>query len=405
MATSRVIPDRIAIFLLLLLTLFPGASGAAAPSATTTVYLFWAQGCPHCEREIAYMKRLEAADPQVRVRYFEITRDARNRALLFDVARQLGIQQVSVPFTVIGDEAVVGYLSDEVTGAALRQRAQACAATGCPDPVAALLGGTAAPTAGHAAEAGALSAILRLPLVGEVSVRNLSLPALTLILGALDGFNPCAMWTLIFLIGLLVGLKDKKRMWALGGAFIAGSAAVYFLFMAAWLSLLLFLGMVVWVRLGIGVVALAGGYWYVREYLVNRENVCPVTAPEHRRRVFERLRALASEQSFLLALAGILLLAFAVNLVELLCSAGIPAVYTQVLAMSNLPRWQHYAYLALYIFVFMLDDLIVFLAAMTTLQATGLTTRYARYSHLIGGVVLLAIGAVMLLRPEWLMFG
>ena len=95
----------------------------------------------------------------------------------------------------------------------------------------------------------------------------------------------------------------------------------------------------------------------------------------------------------------------AVTLVELLCSAGIPAVYTQVLALSHLPVWQYYAYLWLYILVFMLDDLFVFVVAMKTLQITGVTTRYTRFSHLAGGAVLLAVGALLLLRPEWLMFG
>ena len=80
-------------------------------------------------------------------------------------------------------------------------------------------------------------------------------------------------------------------------------------------------------------------------------------------------------------------------------------MYTQVLALSHLPVWQYYAYLSLYILVFMLDDLIVFVVAMRTLQVTGVTTRYTRFSHLAGGVVLFAIGALLLLRPEWLMFG
>lgn len=132
---------------------------------------------------------------------------------------------------------------------------------------------------------------------------------------------------------------------------------------------------------------------------------CNVTAPQARRRVFESLRKLATESRFWLALAGIVALAFAVNLVELLCSAGIPAVYTQVLALSHLPVWQYYAYLWLYILVFMLDDLFVFVVAMKTLQITGVTTRYTRFSHLAGGAVLLAVGALLLLRPEWLMFG
>lgn len=194
-------------------------------------------------------------------------------------------------------------------------------------------------------------------------------------------------------------------MWTLGAAFIAGSAGVYFLFMAAWLNFLLVIGAVVWVRAGVALVALGAGYYYLREYFRNPEAVCKVTAPQARKRVLESLKRLALESRFWLALLGIVALAFAVNLVELLCSAGIPAVYTQVLALNDLPVWQYYAYLALYILVFMLDDLFVFFVAMKTLQITGMTTRYSRFSHLAGGVVLFAIGALLLLRPEWLMFG
>jgi hypothetical protein len=213
------------------------------------------------------------------------------------------------------------------------------------------------------------------------------------------------MWVLLFLIGLLLGMQDRVRMWVLGTAFIAGSALVYFLFMAAWLNFLLFIGAVTWVRAAVGLVALAGGFYYLREYFQNPDAACTFTAPQARRRVLENLRRLATEERFWLALLGILALAFAVNLVELLCSAGLPAVYTQVLALSDIPVWQYYAYLSLYILVFMLDDLFVFVVAMKTLQITGVTTRYTHFSHLAGGVVLLAIGALLLLRPEWLMFG
>jgi len=121
--------------------------------------------------------------------------------------------------------------------------------------------------------------------------------------------------------------------------------------------------------------------------------------------VFQRLRAVAQERNFLVAFLGILALAFLVNLVELICSAGIPVIYTQILTMSGVPTWQYYAYLLLYILVFMADDLLVFFTAMTTLRITGLTTKYSRYSHLLGGFILVIIGALMLLRPEWLMFG
>ena len=415
MDTPRAVMCRAARMLALALLVLTACVTGAAAAERVDVYLFWAIGCPHCERAIAFLKRVESVEPRVRVHYLEITRDAANRRAFTSVAERLALEEPAVPLTLVGDSSMVGYATDETSGAELMREIAYCMASGCPDTVAATLGsvavgpgpldapGTQAPDARSARRM--IPPAISVPLLGEIRTADLSLPVLTVVLGALDGFNPCAMWVLVFLIGLLVGMQDRVRMWVLGAAFIAGSAAVYFLFMAAWLNFLLFLGAVVWVRAAVALVALGGGFYYLREYFRNPDAACKVTAPETRRRVFESLRRLALESRFWVALAGIVALAFAVNLVELLCSAGIPAVYTQVLALSRLPAWQYYGYLALYILVFMLDDLIVFVVAMNTLQITGMTTRYSRFSHLAGGGVLLAIGALLLLRPEWLMFG
>lgn len=375
-------------------------AAAAQPPERVDVVLFWAIGCPHCERAIDFLERQEAAEPRLRVRYLEVSRDAANRAAFGDVVRRLSIDDPGVPLALVGDAYVVGYRNDETTGAQLKRLIDGCLASACPDPLGQPFGAEGAQPAVRT-----LPPSISVPFIGEVRTTDLSLPVLTVVLGALDGFNPCARWVLVFLIGLLVGMKDRFRMWTLGAAFIAGSALVYFLFMAAWLNFLLFMGAVVWIRAAVGAVALGGGFYYLREYFRNPEAACPVTAPQVRRRVFERLRKLATESRFLVALAGIAALAFAVNLVELICSAGIPAVFTQVLALSSLPVWQYYAYLGLYILVFMLDDLFVFVVAMKTLQIAGVTGAYSRFSHLAGGLVLFAIGALLLLRPQWLMFG
>jgi hypothetical protein len=245
---------------------------------------------------------------------------------------------------------------------------------------------------------------VRLPLIGEVRTAHLSLPALTALLAAADGFNPCAMWVLVFLLGLLAGMKDRARMWLLGIAFVAASAFVYLLILGAWLNVLLLASAVSFVRLTIGLVALAGGGYYLKEFMTNADMKCEVTASERRRRILERLKALAQEPGLAPALAGIVLLAFAVNVVEFLCSAGIPAVFAQVLALSDLAPWGYFGYLVLYVAVFMLDDLVVLVVALKTLEVTGLTTRYARWSNAVGGAALLAIGALLILRPEWLAF-
>jgi hypothetical protein len=68
------------------------------------------------------------------------------------------------------------------------------------------------------------------------------------------------------------------------------------------------------------------------------------------------------------------LLAAAVNLVELMCSAGLPAIFTRVLTMSSLSSWSYYLYLLWYIIIFMLDDMVVFVVADG--ESTGLRGQF-----------------------------
>lgn len=384
---------------------------AGSRNLPVELYVFWRAGCPHCSRAMAFLERLAKTDPSMRLHALEVSEHTDALRLFIETATYFGIERTAVPLIVVGDKVFVGYLDDSTTGAAIRAAAAGCRRSGCEDVIASLI--EAAPTTLEQPgkepttkqQSGRIPETLDVPVIGTVSTKALSLPLLTILLGAIDGFNPCAMWVLVFLIGLLLGMKDHKRMWALGGAFLVASAAVYFVFMAAWLNLLLLLGAMLWIRIAVGLVAVGGGAYYLREYVLRAEDVCKVTSPTQRRKIMERFRRIAYREKFLLALGGIIVLAFAVNLIELLCSAGIPAVYTQILAMSEMPRWTYYLYLLLYIAVFLLDDVFVFVTAMVTLQATGMTTRYARYSHLIGGLLLITIGVLLLLRPEWLTFG
>ncbi len=408
---SRPVLVFLLFFLLAACFTAPARAAAEAPgpfARQVDVYFFWRTGCPHCEREQAFLARLQRAHPAVRVHVYNVWEERAARQLIQRVGAVLGADASAVPLTVVGGQAFSGYLSDATTGRDIELRVLECLAQDCADPVAALLAaGVDAGGAGEGARPPARARLpaLELPVFGTVATEHLSLPVLTVLLAALDGFNPCAMWTLLMLLGILVGVQDRRRRWVLGGTFIAASALVYFLFMAAWLNLFLFLGMVLWVRIAVGGLALAGGVHYLRQFALRRDTVCEVTGAPRRRQVLDRLRALVQRQGYAWALAGIVALAFAVNLIELLCSAGIPAVYTRVLTLSALPAWQYYAYLLLYIAVFMLDDLLVFFVTLKTLEMAGLGTRYARASHLVGGLVLLGLGALLLLRPEWLVFG
>jgi len=395
----------------LLFLIIPPRGVFAQEDSTTVdesvnIYFFWGVGCPHCEKEKEYLKELKKNYPQVNVLDFEVWNNKENLDLMTQFAKTLGVDVRGVPFTVVGDHHIEGWLSDEYTGRQLEEAVSCALAKGCQD-----LGKGLITQEGQDEDGKKNSDIvgipekMDLPLIGEIETKDFSLPLLTILLGFVDGFNPCAMWTLVFLIGLLLGLKDRKRMWVLGIVFIFTSAFVYFLFMAAWLNFILFIGMVNWVRMLIGLVALLGGGYSLREFWVNKNGSCKVTNKGNRKEVFEKLKMITKKKSFWLAIGGIILLAFAVNLVEAICSAGIPAVYTQILSLNNLSTLEYYLYILLYIFFFMLDDLIVFFVAMTTLRMTGANSKYSRLSSLIGGVLMVLVGLLLIFKPEWLMFG
>jgi thiol-disulfide isomerase/thioredoxin len=391
------------LFLCLLL-IFSGLFFLAKPvlAQQTLLHFFWANGCPHCVKEKIFLENLVQKYPQIVVKDYEITSNRKNLELLQKTGQELKVQVAGVPFTVVGEKYVAGYFNDETTGKEIEEAVNCAMETRCRDVVS---GVSAREEASDVKVDRRLWPKISLPLVGGIETKGFSLPVLTFVIALLDGFNPCAMWALVFLIGLLLGLPDKKRMWLLGSIFIITSALVYFLFLAAWLNLFLFLGFVVWVRVLIGAVAIGAGSYYLRDFWKNKNGACPVTGHKKRQVIFEKLRLVAQQQSLWLALGGIILLAVAVNMVELVCSAGLPAVYTKILSLANLPAWQYYLYLLFYIFIFMLDDLIVFFAAMITLQVTGLQGKYARYSHLVGGGLMLLVGLLLLFKPEWLMFG
>lgn len=407
------VPMRRSVVLVLiwlaLLTFAHRHVDAAQPAASTDpvdVYVFWREGCPHCERALAWFATIEASHASdLRVNRIEIGRDPAMRELLLDVVREYRLDRAAVPLVLVGPTAFIGFLDADSSGREIEDAIGVCRIARCPDPLAGKLGGKPAVPAvlpGRAAESHPVPARVRVPFFGDIETQGVSLVALTVMLAAADGFNPCAMWTLVFLLGLIGNMQDRLRMWTLGIAFVAASAAVYFLFMAAWLNVVLLLSMIVWLRWGIGALAIAGGFYSLRRGFSRAPPVCEVTAPAGRRKMLDALRTMALERRFLLALIGVVLIAIAVNMVELICSAGIPAVYTQVLALSEMPRVQHYGYLALYVAVFMLDDLVVLIATLGAMTLTGTSERYTRWSNRVGGIILLGLGLLLIFRPQLL---
>lgn len=373
---------KILSFVLPVFFLFVVFQGAIAKNEE--VHFFYSDICPHCTDAEVFLEKMTEKYPDLEINRYEVSSNIKNTNLLREMGRELKINVSGVPVFIMGEDSVIGFQNEQSTGVKIENIIKKYF--------------------GEPIEKTENSEIIKIPFFGEKNIKDFSLPVLTVVIGILDGFNPCAMWVLLFLISLLLGMHNRKKMWILGGTFILVSGIVYFLFLSLWLNLFLFIGYITYIRYAIALVALGSGIYHIREYFINKAGTCKVTKGEKQQKIFTKLKEIVSSDKFLFSLFGIVLLAVAVNLVELACSAGLPAIYTQVLALSDLSVFQYYGYLLLYILFFMLDDLFVFFLAMTTLKMAFINAKYTRYSNMIGGILMLIIGILLILRPEWLMF-
>ncbi len=348
----------------------PSAAGAV------TVEVFVREGCTHCRHAEAYLEDLSARRPDVDVVLRDVVRDPAARERLRALAAETGTPVVGVPAFHVGGALLVGFSGPETSGRALERLIDEAAAP-APDGVS-------------------------VPLLGELRLESIGLPLFTVLLGLVDGFNPCAMWVLLFLLSLLVNLRDRRRMLIVAGTFVAVGGLVYFAFMAAWLNLFLALGVSRGVRIALGVVALLAGAVNVKDFFAFGHGPSLRIPAAAKPTIFRRARRVLTAEDLPAALGAVAVLAVLVNLVELLCTAGLPAVYTQVLSAHELSRGGYYAYLALYNLAYVFDDALMVLVAVVTLTRRPLQEKGGRVLKLVGGLVMIALGVLLLLRPAWL---
>jgi hypothetical protein len=218
------------------------------------------------------------------------------------------------------------------------------------------------------------------------------------------------MWVLLLLIALLINTKSRKRMWLIGGTFIIVSGIVYFMILSAWLNLFLVVSYVSIVRIIIGIVALGIGVWQIRNFFNYKKGVCIITdgntsfQAKLKESLQNKAKKIVASPMSLGIFLGIIVLAFGVNLVEFFCSAGLPAIYTNVLSMSELNTIQYHLYLLLYTFIFMLDDFLIFIIALITLKYVSMGEKYNHIITLVGGILIGILGLLLIFKPELLMF-
>lgn len=366
---------------------------AVSDSVVDEVEVFSLPSCPHCAAAKRWLGDMAQDRVDLRLVVHDIAADPAQRARLQALAEAQGVTQVGVPAFLVAGTLVVGFDDATTTGAqllalidgqAVHVDAQTCAAD--PDD--------------PCAEPTDQPSTIDLPLVGTVDPATLGLPLFTFLIGAIDGLNPCATWVLLFVLSLLVNLKSRARMLAVGGTFVLVSGLTYFAFMEAWLSFYLLVGITRPVQVVLGLVALAVGAVHIKDFFAFHKGVSLSIPEAAKPGIVKRARNILRAESLAGAMGAAFVLAVMVNIVELLCTAGLPAVYTEILVAHDLPRWQHHAYLGLYNLVYMLDDAVLLTIATVTLSKRKLQEKGGRWLKLLSGLVMALLGLLLLAWPE-----
>ncbi len=351
------------------------------------LHFFWSATCPHCTKARPVIEQMAADIPWLKLYSYPISK-AENRDLYRKMAASLGQEAKSVPSFIFCGTMLTGF-DEVISPPQLEEMLNECHQLYQSSTVSTSV---AIPTI----EADNL---LNIPGIGVVDAQSLSLPLLTLVLAGLDSFNPCAFFVLLFLLSLLVHARSRRRMALIGGLYIAVSGGIYFLFMAAWLNLFMFIGDARWITLIAGLIAITIAVINIKDFFWFHRGISLSIPESAKPGLFQRMRGLLNANNLSTMIFETIVLAVVANSYELLCTAGFPMVYTRALTLHELPNSSYYLYLLLYNLVYVIPLFIITLTFIFTLGSRKLNEREGRALKLMSGTMMLGLGLVLVIAP------
>ncbi len=353
------------------------------------LYFVFSSTCPHCQAAIPFVLEFEEANDWVRVWWLQAdSGDERVADIATSVASVIGEPIQAVPTFMYCGTMHTGWDGPDGMGAVLESELSACRE--------AMTAGGATTTTVAAEES------VEVPGIGEVTASSVPLPVFTALVAGLDAFNPCAFFVLLFLLSLLVHARSRARMAWVGLVFVMVSGVLYFVFMAAWLNLFLVTENLRMVTLIAGGIAVALGALSAKDYFAPEVGPSVSIPEEAKPGLFARMRSLIAIDRLLPVIVATVTLAIVANSYELLCTAGLPMVFTRVLTLNDLPTPTYYGYLALYNVIYVIPLLAIVAGFVWTLGSRKLQPSEGRVLKLVSGTMMLGLGAVLIFAPDLL---
>lgn len=379
------------LVILFFIPVFAGDSVNVSDQDKDVFYFFYSYKCPHCVEAHPFIDKLKKEYPSIIFKDLEVMKVLENRELFKKMIGKLGIQGGGVPTFIFNGKFVVGFQSGH-HDKLIRQmidmnmsdhQKENCQSADCKE---------------------CRENMIDVPILGKIDAKMVSLPSFTFIIGLLDGINPCAMWVLMFLLTLLVNAKSRKKLIMVGTVFVVSSAVVYFLFMTAWLNIFTFMGVSQYITIALGILALLMGLINIKEFFFFKKGVSLMIPEKAKPKLFEKMRKIMNNSSFAVSLFGTIALAFFVNLIELGCTIGLPAIYTRVLSVQQISTSVKYFYMALYNAYYVIPLAVIVALFVFTMGKYRFEEKHAKVLKLISGILMITLGAILVFKPDLLVF-
>ncbi|MCR4284053.1 MAG: glutaredoxin [Parcubacteria group bacterium] len=388
---------------------------SADEAVKKTIYFFGREDCKYCQLEKSFFEDLKKERNDFNLIYFNVA-DKANRDKFNELAELKNISKVT-PLTFIGGMLIQGFDSKETTGQRMMEILDdpSIKEIGIDEYIASGGKGSVLESGGSCGsdedgifctvESQEEKFVFKLPFFGPVDLRSLSLFSLAAILGFVDGFNPCAMGVLIAFLLILLQVGDRKKMWQVAGLFILAESVMYYLILNVWYKTWDFIGLDYIVTPLVALLAVGAGVYFLYKYFKDGSKLtCSVESIESQQKRDSRIKRLVNSPFTIITIFGILAIAFSVNIIEFACSIGIPQAFTKILEINNFGFFKVQGYTLVYIFTYMIDDIIVFALALYGFGKIHASYKYSRLSGLIGGVLMLILGFLLLFFPQALIF-
>ncbi|MCF7890170.1 hypothetical protein K9M78_03020 [Candidatus Bipolaricaulota bacterium] len=381
------------VLTLILLSLFSLSVGAT--NDETVIYFFKMEGCPRCAEEEDFLEKLQNRHPSLEVEKKEIRDSEENLKLLKEMGEEYGQEIRTVPATFIGGDVWVGFTKKIENQ--IEEKVKYCTENRCVNPMLKLKGEAAAPETPTSTK----EETINLPFVGTVDLSSMSAFMSTALIAFVDGFNPCSLWVLTFLLGLLIYTKSRKKIVIVGLTFLAVTASAYGLFILGLFSAFQYIGQLLWIRVLVAVIAFSFGLVNIKDYFWFKEGIS-FTIPESvKPKIADKFRNLTQKSHSLPALVGAtVLMALGITLAELPCTAGFPVVWTGILNTQGVSGATFGILFLIYMVIYLLDELLVFGTVSITLQSSKLQEEHGRALKLVGGTLMLTLAVSFLFAPE-----